>query len=144
MAAKNTTSKAKAGKQEKQEKALQLRIEGCSYREIAKKMKCSRTQAHTYVVDALKESTSRIAKSADDLRDLELERLDKLIKGLYPKAKKGDTQAVTSLLKVMEQRQKLTGIQAAPQVLGEILAETGGGDSEKSSLRVRVTYVKPD
>jgi len=142
VAKQNKTSKAKAGKQEKQEKALKLRIEGNSYRAIAKKMGCSRTQAHTYVVEALKESTSRIAKNADDLRDLELERLDTLIKGLYPKAKKGDPQAVDKILKVMDQRQKLTGIQAAPQVLGEIIAETGSVD--KPSLRVRVTYVKPE
>ena len=142
MAKQNKNSKAKAGKLAKQEKALEHRIAGLSYRAIATKMGCSRTQAHTYVTEGLKESTSRIAKSADDLRDLELERLDTLIKGLYPKAKKGDPQAVDKILKVMEQRQKLTGIQAAPQVLGEIIAEAGAAD--KPSLRVRVTYVKPE
>ena len=105
-------------------------------------MNMSKANCHRLVVDALADSTSRTAKNADDLRDLELERLDKLIVGLWPYASKGHPNHVRELLKVMEQRQKLTGIQAAPQVLGEILAETG--TQEKPSLRVRVTYVKPE
>ena len=138
----NTTSKAKARSQDRGEVALQHRIKGLSYSKIAAKMNISKSQAHTLVVKALTESSSRLAKSADDLRDLELERLDGLLEGIWAKAKKGSPQHSAQALRIMEQRQKLTGIQAAPQVLGEIIAESGTAD--KPSLRVRVTYVKPE
>lgn len=135
----NTTSKAHSKHLERQEQALQFRIVGLSYSKIGKQMDISKSAAHKLVVAALADSASRVDKGADDLRDLELERLDKLLVAVWPKALKGSTQHSAQALKIMEQRQKLTGIQAAPQVLGEIIAETGSTD--KPSLRVRVTYV---
>lgn len=138
----NATSKAHSKHLERQEEALQFRIVGLSYSKIATQMGISKTCAHKLVVKALADSASRVDKSADDLRDLELERLDKLLLGIWTEAIKGSPSHSAQALKIMEQRQKLTGIQAAPQVLGEIIAEAGNTD--KPSLRVRVTYVKPD
>jgi len=137
----NETSKAKARKLENQEKALQFRIAGLSYSKIAGQIGCSKSQAHNYVVDALKESTSRIASNADDLRTLELERLDRLIAALWTKSIGASPSHVQQLLKVMEDRRKLAGIAPAPEVFGEVVTESG---SESGGVSVRVRFVKPE
>lgn len=57
-----------------------------------------------------------LQEPADDLRVLELDRLDVLLTGLWPKAINGDAPAVDRVLKIMERRASLLGLDAPRKV----------------------------
>lgn len=97
---------------QRQLQALELRKRGLSYRAIGEKLEVDHTTAYKDVMKEL----SRLAKERDgkleELRQLELERLDMLLLALEPMARVGDTSAVTAYLKTMERRAKYLGLDA--------------------------------
>ena len=104
----------------RREAALKLRNSGKSYRAIGRELGILATQAFEDVKRALRESHTA---EADDCKRLELERLDKIQEGLWPRVvglnadgtpRDGgvDDFAVDRVLKVMDRRAKLLGIDA--------------------------------
>lgn len=95
--------------------AVELRITGATYDEIAQALGYSdRGQANRDVHRALKEITK---EPAEQLRDLELARLDKLQKGSWVAAISGnDPKAAQVVIKVMGMRHKLLGLEAPRKV----------------------------
>jgi hypothetical protein len=116
MAAGNTTAAARALKLTRQSAALELRRAGQDYREIGRRLDVSKSQAHRYIRDALRECVEQINGSADQLRAEELSRLDGMLGGLWADAKKGDPAAVDRVLKIGERRAKLLGLDAPARV----------------------------
>lgn len=112
MAASNKTSTAKAVKLQRQQAALELRRAGQGYIEIANRLGISKSQAHRLVTEALKESTAQIDAEARQLKAEELSRLDAMLSGLWSDARKGQQGAVDRVLKIMERRSKLLGLDA--------------------------------
>jgi hypothetical protein len=95
---------------ERQRKALELRTSGLDYRSIAERIGYgSVASAHKAVQVALKKT---LQEPADELRTMEVARLDQMLLGLWPKAIKGDTWAVDRVLKIMERRAALLGLDA--------------------------------
>lgn len=97
---------------ERRARALELRKAGFSYRKIAEKLSVSHVQARADIEAELKLLAEELHESADELRQIELERLDMLTRGLEPFAAVGETKAVNSFIKVMERRAKLLGLDA--------------------------------
>lgn len=64
----------------------------------------------------LREVEQTASESVEELRVLENERLDELIASLGPAARSGDTQAANTMLRAMERRAKLNGLDAAHRV----------------------------
>lgn len=90
------------------EQALTLRKAGYGYQVIAKQCGyASRGAAYTAVQ---RELARTIQQPADDVRKLELERLNDLFIPLYAKALKGDTWSTDRCLKIMERRAALLGL----------------------------------
>lgn len=96
--------------------ALDLRKRGHSYRAIADKLGVSVQTAYNDVMKELEALAQQNLDKAAELRALELERLDMLLKGLEPMASVGNPGAVNSYLKCMERRAKLLGLDAPTQV----------------------------
>lgn len=109
---------------QRQLQALELRKQGLTYRDIGDKLSISYQQAHNDVNAELKRLATLTLESAEGLRQLELERLDMLIKGLEPMARVGNPGAVTAYLRVMERRAKLLGLDAP--VRQEVTGADGG------------------
>jgi hypothetical protein len=59
-------------------RALKLRKQGYGYRAISLKLKCSLSTARGYVKKALDLLRAEIIEAADDLRTIEIEKLDAL------------------------------------------------------------------
>lgn len=103
---------------ERRRQALELRKAGATYDRIAQQLGfANRGGAYRAVETALREIT---AEPAQDVRQLELERLDALLLGLWPQARKGNQGAVDRVLRIMERRAKLLGLDAPTK------AEVGG------------------
>jgi hypothetical protein len=97
---------------QRQEKAMSLRLAGGSFRAIAAALGITHMQAHRDVVRALKESLRLRDGAADELRALELKRLDALLVACWPKASSGDCEAVRAAVRIAERRSKLLGLDA--------------------------------
>ncbi len=106
---------------EKERQALQLRKAGATYEAIAKALGyADKTGARACVQRALKET---IQEPADELRRLECERLDELLKALWPAALNGHTRSVEIALGVMDRRARLLGLDAATRKIVEVITE---------------------
>lgn len=107
-----------------------MRLVGLSYDKIAEKVGfASKSGAYHAVMAAL---TKTLREPAEELRTLELERLDDMTLPLMAQAKKGNQGAVDRLLRIMERRAKLLGLDApvkiAATVSGPVVIAIGGLD----------------
>lgn len=100
----------KEAKAVRAQKSLDLRIAGASYREIGKKLQVSEKTAFYDVQHELARLDPVKRDLAERLRDIELARLDRMTAKLGRKM--GDHRAVTALVKVMDRRAKLLGLDA--------------------------------
>ena len=96
--------------------ALALRIAGATYRQIGERLKVHYTTAFKAVQHELAGLDAIKLQQAERLRDLEVERCERLILGLWSNATRGDDKSVHAVLRVMERKAKLLGIDAPTQV----------------------------
>ncbi len=92
-------------------RALELRARGLTYERIAEEVGySSRSTAYNVINMALE---AREADSVDELRRLELDRLDALHASLWPQAMTGHVPSVLALLRVIDLRTRLMGLAPA-------------------------------
>lgn len=93
---------------ERMNRALELRKGGVSYAFIASELGyASPSGAHKAVMSALKKT---LQEPADELRQLEVERLDALLAVMW--SRKSIPDFTDRILKIMERRAKLLGLDA--------------------------------
>lgn len=132
--AKSTTKTAgqRLTAAEKRATALQLREAGLSFEKIAAQVGCSTSRAHQYVKEQLDKLAAKADESGDAIRQLELERLDRMTTGVWPKAQRGDLLSVDRMLKIMARRAKLLGLDS-PTLMAQT---TKDGDDVASGVFV--------
>lgn len=106
---------------------LELRKQGINYRQIADAavskfgaavLPAGWDERYAYkdVARALEQIRTETAESADSIRTLELERLDRLMVALWPRASRADEHAIDRILKIMQRRAQLVGLDAPATV----------------------------
>jgi DNA-binding Lrp family transcriptional regulator len=95
---------------EREHEALELRKAGATYQQIADRMRVSRQAVHQLVKRALHDLVTTTAEDAAEVRALETERLDMMLLGLWNNARSGDPKAVAAVIRIMERRACLFGI----------------------------------
>lgn len=112
MGTSRKASKITQARRERMAKVLELRKAGVTFRKIGEQLDVTHQQAYHDYRDALAEITR---EPAEEVRDLELARLDDLYLIAYSRARKGnDMRAVDSALKIMDRRAKYLGLDDAP------------------------------
>lgn len=106
------TTKAKQAKvAERRAKAITLRLAGMDWQTIADRLDySSRGAACQDVARALEANLAEQSQAADTLREVESQRLDRLQAAAWPSAVKGDLKAIETVLKVIDRRVKLQGL----------------------------------
>lgn len=94
---------------ETQRNALEARKVGATYRQIASGLNITVSSAHKAVQVALRKT---LQEPADDVRALELERLDAMLWSLRRPLADGHLGAIDRALKIMDRRAKLLGLDA--------------------------------
>lgn len=89
--------------------ALEARAAGFEYYQIAAEMGVTVQTAQEYVKRGLK---ATLREAADDVRKLELKRLDMLMQVYFDQAMKGHGPSVDRVLVMMERRARIEGIDA--------------------------------
>lgn len=102
-----------ADTQLKRKDALDMRRQGMGYREIAKALDCSLGNAHKLVETAIAQIP---VESAEDVRRIELARLDRMLRGVSKYANTGDPKAILAVVKIMDRRAKYLGLDAPSKV----------------------------
>lgn len=121
---------------QKAAKALELRLEGKTFDQIAEEAGYNSRQA---AYDAVRRSIEAITREpAQEVLKLDLERLDAMWGLHFLNAQAGDTNALTACLRIMERRAKLLGLDAPERHQVEASVPAGlthfyGGTGEPQS-----------
>lgn len=102
---------------ERQAKAVALRLAGLDFQSIADQLGySSRTTAGNDVRNAISARVQDGTRSIDELREVELMRLDRLQAAAWAKALTGDQKMIELSMKIIDRRCKLLGLDAPAQV----------------------------
>lgn len=101
---------------ERRAQAVELRMEGRTFDRIGAELGISRQRAYQLVSGALGKLQRETLDRVEEALALELERLDALQLAIYEKATAGDLRAIDRMLKIMERRAKLLGLDAPQKV----------------------------
>jgi hypothetical protein len=105
-----TTSARRLTAAQRRTIALEQRKRGRTFQQIGSLLGISRQAAHKLVKTELDRLKKQCNELAEETRTLELLRLDSLQFAFWGKATRGDTKACHQVLKVMERRSKLLGL----------------------------------
>lgn len=106
----SATSGATITARMRRQRAVELRRSGASYGQIAADLGMARSAVHETVCRALAALQADLDGQARLLQAQEADRLDRLQMALWPAATDGDPAAVTAVLRIMERRAKLLGL----------------------------------
>lgn len=105
--------------------AVDLRKQGLAFESIARKLGYnSRQAAHKAVTELLQETA---AEGCEDLRQLELMRLDGLWETFYKQAVRGSPRAAYVCARLSERRSRLLGLDAPTKVDAQVAGSLSGG-----------------
>ena len=89
-------------------RSVELAMQGMSYDAIAAELGYANRGTAWRVVN--KALTERVDGAVEEYREMELARLDSLQAALWPKAMDGDARAVDSILKIIDKRVRILGL----------------------------------
>ena len=107
---KNKTSPSTIDAKVRAAKALELRMEGMKFDDIANELGYNSKQA---AFDAVSRELKAITREpAEEVLRIDLERLDRMWGIHYLNAQAGDATALSSCMRIMERRARLLGLDA--------------------------------
>ena len=110
--ARRETAKSMTLAKQRERDALELRTRGCTYDQISKALGMSLSGAADAVRRALEALKSETQEKAEEVRDLELRRLDKMLQIAEAAAEGGDLAAIDRVIRIQERRSKYLGLDA--------------------------------
>lgn len=117
-----------AGLVAKERQALDLRLAGATFDDIAERLGfADRSAAYKAVKRGL---TSTLQEPADELRDVESARLERLLLAIWPAALDGDAKAIAQARGLIDQRCKLLGLNAPARVEMDATVQVDPGELE--------------
>ncbi len=110
---------------------LMMRRQGYQYRDIAAELGISTALAHNYVKDAI---GGLVKEMAEEVRQVQIQRLETMLAGVMDKAEAGDAFAIGSSLQIMDRIDKLHGIEP-PKRVEHTFTETAVNDARNALLK---------
>ena len=115
---------------DKEHKVLELRRAGLTWQRIAEQVGYA---DHTGAYAAYKRAMKRtLQEPADELRQAEIDRLDRLQLAIWPRAMNGDNSSVVTILRIMERRAKLLGLDMPVKIAQEVTVWEGGESIDRA------------
>jgi hypothetical protein len=87
-----------------------------SYRDISSKLRVSEATVHTDIMAALDRMEKDLPEAYEKVRQIELDRLDRLLLSMWKMAERGSVPHVQTILKIQERRSKLLGLDQPTKV----------------------------
>ncbi|MEU1883409.1 hypothetical protein ABZ470_39400 [Streptosporangium sp. NPDC020072] len=112
---------------QRRNKAVQMRLAGMSYPAITEALGYKSSGAASKdVTRALRAASKAMQENSEELLQIEIDRLDRLMAGLWTKAIGGDTKAVETIEKIIYRRCQLLGL--------DLINRNGVSDGDVVSL----------
>ena len=113
---------------------MELRGQGWTWQRIADEVGyASASACKTAFDNAIKRTMQPVA---DEVRTLELERLDRFLSYLWDKIEQGDPVAIDKGLKIMDRRAKYLGLDAPIKQQVEVTTFEGGTELDREVARL--------
>ena len=126
---------------DKEIRVLELRRVGLTWQRIADEVGYA---DHTGAYAAYKRAIKRtMQQPADELREQEIDRIDRLQVAVWPSAMKGDTRAVLTIIRLMERRAKLLGLDK-PIKIEQDITTWDGNDTIDRAVRELAALLTAD
>lgn len=104
---------------EKERQVIELRRAGATFDDIARAVGYKEPSgAHAAYKRALKRTLTDAG--TEELREQELDRLDRMQRAVWPKVMQGDVQAITAALRLMDRRARLLGLDAPTRIAATV------------------------
>jgi len=111
-------------------KVLNFRRAGYTWQAIAEKTGYA---DHTGAYAAYKRAIQRtMQQPADELREQELDRIDRLQLAAWPQAMKGDVRSILAIARLMERRAKLLGLDKPIKIEQEVVTWDGSESIDRA------------
>ena len=108
---------------DKEVKVLELRRAGLTWQRISEETGyADASGAYLAYKRAIKRT---MQQPADELREQELDRIDRLQLALWPKAMKGDNASINTIVRLMERRARLLGLDTPIKIQQDVTTWTG-------------------
>jgi hypothetical protein len=118
----------------REQKVMELRAQGWTWQRIADEVGYASASATKTAFDnAIKRTMQPIA---DEVRTLELERLDRFLSYLWAAIEQGDPVAIDKGLKIMDRRAKYLGLDAPIKQQVEVTNYEGGTEVDRELQRL--------
>jgi orotate phosphoribosyltransferase-like protein len=111
-------SVAKAVLIDQRGRALHLRRGGLTFEEIAADLGVDEKRARRLCSDAMEDARAQVATAAEELRALEVSRLDSVLNSIWDSAMRGNLPVIDRVIKIMERRAKMLGLDAQERLDG--------------------------
>lgn len=122
----------------REREALELRKAGATYQQIADKIGLTVEGSRLAVKRSLASLTAIAGEAAEEVRSIELERLDVMLLGIWDKARRGDVQAIDRVLRIQERRARFLSLDMPDKV------QLSGDPDNPVRACLRVEFVKPE
>lgn len=99
---------------QREARAMEMRLAGHTYAEIAEALGISSVSAYQAVRRVLDRLAERTNETAEQVRKIEESRLDELLRSLWDR--RHDPKIVDRILRIMERRARLLGLDKPTQV----------------------------
>jgi len=120
MSRKNAPSPAVL---EKELKIIELRRAGVTWEKIAAEIGFKNASGAYKMYQRAAERMVR--PNLEELRDVELDRLDRMQLGIWNKAKDGELRAIDTVLRIQDRRARLLGLDAPTKIQAEVTVYEG-------------------
>jgi hypothetical protein len=129
------TPEEKAAEREAKElKVLDLRRAGFTFQRIAEEVGYATPSGAQRALERI--MARNIPQAPEEFRWQELDRLDRMQVALWPRAMKGDDRAIGTIVRLMERRAKLVGIDAPTKIQAEVVNYDGNRDIDGDIERI--------
>lgn len=123
---------------QRETEAMRLRVEGHNLEAIGKALGITPQGASKVLYRAFGKAHSELKEMAAHEAVVDFRRIEKLVKVIWPKAENGDLHAIDRVVRLLERKAKLLGLDAA------IKAELSGPDGAPLSPLVGVVVLPPE
>lgn len=111
-------------------KVLELRRAGLTWQRIAEQVGYA---DHSGAYLAYKRALKRtLQQPADELRQQEIDRIDRLQLAAWPRAMQGDTQSINTIVRLMERRARLLGLDMPVKIAQDVTVWEGGESIDRA------------
>jgi hypothetical protein len=115
-------------------RAVDMRRKSISYESIAHTMSITLREARALVAEAIAEIETETREDASEVIALELARLDEMATATYPLALEGDLKAVDAMIKIMDRRAKLLGIDSPEKIMALVASKSVDHHDERARM----------